>query len=94
MALVRSTRDIVVWAEVAEVLARRIEAAIASAAVAPDMRAMGFAQGQLSAFRELLHLPVALVAEGEMRAADATQRAAIRLSHDPTQWAHSDRQRG
>lgn len=90
MAALRSTREIVVWSEVAEVLERKIEAALTDAADAPDMRSMGFAQGQLSAFREMKHLPQAMLAGAEMQAAEEKNRAAVRRSQHAQNWRNPD----
>jgi hypothetical protein len=92
MANIRSTRDIVVWSEVREVLHRKIDLAIEQASVAPGMREMGFAQGLLAAYREMLNLPAAMVAGTEMDAAETRNREAVRLSQDPATWRnpHAD----
>jgi hypothetical protein len=90
MAKLRSTREIVVWEEVAEVLQRRIDDAISAAAEAADMRAMGKAQGRLEAYREMLGLPKAMVAGAEMQAAEDMNREAINRSQDPRNWKHPD----
>lgn len=90
MARLRSTREIVVWSEVLPVLDRKIEAALAACADAPDMRSMGFAQGQLAVYREMKGLPSALLVSDEMQSAQDTDREAIRLSQDPGTWKHPD----
>lgn len=82
----RSTREIVVWSEVREVLHRKIDLAIEQASVAPGMREMGFAQGLLAAYREMLNLPAAMVASDELDEADKRNREAVRLSQDPATW--------
>jgi hypothetical protein len=90
MARLRSSREIVVWSEVLPVLDRKIEAALSDAADAPDMRSMGFAQGQLAAYREMKNLPAALLTSDEMQAAQDADREAIRQSQDPRTWKHPD----
>ncbi len=84
--MIRSTREIVVWSEVREVLHRKIDLAIEQASVAPGMREMGFAQGLLAAYREMLTLPAAMVAGAELDEADKRNREAVRLSQDPATW--------
>ena len=82
----RSTREVVVWSEAREVLHRKIDLAIEQASTAPGMREMGFAQGLLAAYREMLNLPAMLVAATELEAADKRNREAVRLSQDPATW--------
>lgn len=82
----RSTREIVVWAEVAEILHRKIDLAIEQASVAPGMREMGFAQGLLAAYREMLVLPASMTASAELEEADKTNREAVIRSQDPATW--------
>lgn len=75
-----------VWEEVRGVLHRKIDLAIEQASVAPGMREMGFAQGLLAAYREMLNLPAAMVAGSEMDAADERNREAVRRSQNPANW--------
>lgn len=84
--MIHSTRDIVVWKEVAEVLHRKIDLAVEQASQAKDLREMGFAQGLLSAYRDALKIPAALVAEDEMNKAEAKNRAAVARSQDSRNW--------
>ena len=86
--MARSTRDIVVWEEVVEVLDKKIELAIAMAAAATDLRAMGVAQGLLQAYRDVKGLPHALVSAAEMDEADRKNREAIQASQLPGNWQH------
>jgi hypothetical protein len=86
MDKLRSTREIVVWSEVVEHLGKKIDVAITEAAHAPDMRAMGVAQGRLAAYREMLTLPKAMLAESEMDEADKKNREAIQRSQEPQNW--------
>ena len=90
MARLRSTREIVVWSEVIPVLDRKIEAALAECADAPDMRSMGFAQGQLAAYREMKGFPASMLVSDEMQSAQDADREAIRRSQDPATWKHPD----
>jgi hypothetical protein len=94
MSKLRSTRDIVVWAEVKDVLHRKIESAIEEAGNAPDARSMGEAQGKLKAYREMLVLPKSMVAGDEMEEAEEKSREAIRLSQDPKNWRNEFAQKG
>ena len=82
-----STREIVVWSEVATVLQRKIDLAIEQAADAKDLREMGFAQGLLSAYRDALKIPAGLVAGDEMDKAEKKNREAVQASQDPRTWS-------
>jgi hypothetical protein len=90
MAKLRSTREIVVWEEVRDVLHRFIDMAIEQMTQAPGAREMGFAQGQLAAYRKMLTLPSAMVAGTEMDEAEKKDLEAIRLSQQAANWSHPD----
>jgi hypothetical protein len=88
----RSTREIVIWAEVDEILHRKIDLAIGYTSEAQGMREVGYAQGLIAAYREMLTLPAAMVAGSELEDADKRNREAVRLSQNPANWRnpHAD----
>jgi hypothetical protein len=86
MAKLRSTREIVVWSEVVEVLQRRLAKAMESLDGADDMRAIGKAQGRIAVLQEMLTLPAAMVSADEMDAAAEENTKQIRMSQDPKNW--------
>lgn len=82
----RSTREIVVWAEVADVLNRRLAKAMESLDSADDMRAIGKAQGRIATLQEMLTLPASMVAADEIDYAAEENTKQIRMSQDPRNW--------
>ena len=84
--MIHSTREIVVWKEVAEVLNRKIDMAIAALEDADGERAVARAQGVLAAYRDVLKIPAGLVAEAEMDKAERRNAQAVALSQDSRTW--------
>lgn len=84
----RSTREIVVWSEAQDVLRRWMDGAIDSLTHLSDPRELGLAQGRLSALRDLMNLPSAILAAEEMEEADRANREAVRMSQDSKNWQH------
>jgi len=82
-----STREIVVWSEVAEVLHRKMDLATAALEDANGERAVGRAQGVLAAYRDVLKIPAGLVAGDEMDKAEKKNREAVQASQDPRNWS-------
>ena len=95
MAKLRSTREIVVWAEVKDVLDKKIQHLLSTTLPgAADMRGIGFEQGRLAAYNEMLVLPRTMVAQDESDVADEKDRLAIRQSQSSQQWMHPDNRTG
>jgi len=87
MATLRSTREIVVWAEVKDILDRKrahlIETEMPAAV---DMRAVGKAQGRLEMLNEVANLPNVMQAEADAQRADAADRLLVAQSQDSRTW--------
>lgn len=94
MAKLRSTVEIVVWAEVREILERKVDAAITEVSEAEGLREMGKAQGRLEVYREMLNFPRTMLVSEGLQTADDESREAIRRSQDPSTWKHPDLQLG
>lgn len=89
MPPLRSTREIVVWSEVEEVLdKKRHHLLTVELPAAETMRDIGFQQGRLAVYNEMLTLPRALVVEAESALAEARGRLEIEQSQDARSWRH------